>query len=142
MCFWWCFWTWNMCFSKIFMHDLWQGVKVAVLHPSIERWCGPYSVVFSPTSSTYKKYLKLGQCLGIDNRRSLDKFGDVTWQTVLYFAERHLFDSKVLPISCDRHYKFDYGCSSYPENEAQIPDFGRFFTILGIFRAASFGTSL
>ena len=34
--------------------------------------------VFPPTSFTYQKHLKLGQCLEIDDRRSLSKFGDVT----------------------------------------------------------------
>ena len=34
--------------------------------------------VFCPTSSTNQKHLKLGQCLEIDDRRSLGKFGDVT----------------------------------------------------------------
>ena len=34
--------------------------------------------VFCPTSSTNQKHLKLGQCLEIDDRRSLSKFGDVT----------------------------------------------------------------
>ena len=34
--------------------------------------------VFCPTSSTDQKHLKLGQCLEIDDRRSLSKFGDVT----------------------------------------------------------------
>ena len=32
--------------------------------------------VFCPTSSTNQKHLKLGQCLEIDDRRSLNKFGD------------------------------------------------------------------
>ena len=34
--------------------------------------------VFCPTSSTNQKHLKLGQCLEIDDMRSLSKFGDVT----------------------------------------------------------------
>ena len=34
--------------------------------------------VFCPTTSTDQKHLKLGQCLEIDDRRSLSKFGDVT----------------------------------------------------------------
>ena len=34
--------------------------------------------VFYPTSSTDQKHLKLGQCLEIDDRRSLSKFGDLT----------------------------------------------------------------
>ena len=34
--------------------------------------------VFCPTSSTDQKHLKLSQCLEIDDRRSLSKFGDVT----------------------------------------------------------------
>ena len=39
---------------------------------------GLINPVFCPTSSTYQKHLKLGQCLEIDDRRSLSKFGDVT----------------------------------------------------------------
>ena len=46
--------------------------------PPIERGSGPYKSRFCPTSSTYQKHLKLGQCLEIDDRRSLSKFGDVT----------------------------------------------------------------
>ena len=33
--------------------------------------------VFCPTSSTNQKHLKLSQCLEIDERRPLSKFGDV-----------------------------------------------------------------
>ena len=45
----------------------------------IEHGSDPYKkATFSPTSSTYQKYLKLGQCLEIDDKRSLNKFGDVT----------------------------------------------------------------
>ena len=43
------------------------------------------------------------------------------------------YGSEILPNSYDKHQKFDYGCSSYPGNEAQSPDFGHFLTILGIF---------
>ena len=46
--------------------------------------------VFCPTSSTYQKHLKLGQCLEIDDRRSLSKFGDVTWPS-LHFTDRSVF---------------------------------------------------
>ena len=34
--------------------------------------------IFCPTSYANQKHLKLGQCLEIDDRRSLSKFGDVT----------------------------------------------------------------
>ena len=53
----------------------------------------------------------------------------------LIFLHEIFFGSKILPRSCDKHQKLDYGCSSYPGNEAQSPDFGHFLTILGIFRA-------
>ena len=53
---------------------------------------------------------------------------------VLDISSRNLFDSKILSSCCDKHQNFDYECSSYPVNEAQSPDFGRFLTILGIFR--------
>ena len=52
----------------------------------------------------------------------------------LIFLHEIFFGSKILPSSCDKHQNFDYECSSYPVNEAQSPDFGRFLTILGIFR--------
>ena len=52
---------------------------VAVLPPPpIERGSGPFKSHFCPPSSTNQRHLKLGQCLEIDDRRSLSKFGDVT----------------------------------------------------------------
>ena len=62
-------------------------------------------------------------------------------QRVFDIFREIFFRSKILPISCDKHQKFDYGCSCYPENEAQSVDFGHFYTILGIFRAVCLGTS-
>ena len=44
------------------------------------------------------------------------------------------FGSKILPSSCDKDQKFDYGCSTYSENEARCPNFDRFLMILGIFK--------
>ena len=44
----------------------------------------------------------------------------------LIFLREIFFGSKILPSSCDKHQKFDYGCSSYPRKEAESPDFGRF----------------
>ena len=44
----------------------------------------------------------------------------------LIFLHEIFFGSKILPSSCDKHQKFNYGCSSYPGNEAQSPGFGRF----------------
>ena len=44
-------------------------------------WCysppPPPLTVFSPTSFTYQKHLKIDQCLEIDDRIPLSKFGDV-----------------------------------------------------------------
>ena len=60
----------------------------------------------------------------------------------LIFLHEIFFGSKILPISCDKHQNFDYGCSGYPGNEAYSPDFGHFLTIWGIFRAVCLGTSL
>ena len=51
-------------------------------------------------------------------------------------------ESFLAASSCDKREKFDYGCSTYPGNETQSPDFGCFSKILGIFRAARFFTSL
>ena len=51
----------------------------------------------------------------------------------LIFLHEIFFGSKILPRSCDEHQKFEYGCSSYPANESQSPDFDTFLTIFGIF---------
>ena len=63
-------------------------------------------------------------------------------QRVFDISSWNLFSSKILPSSYDKHQIFDYGCSRYPGNKAQSPDFGHFLTILGIFRAVCLGTSL
>ena len=56
-----------------------RGSKVAVQHPPpLNEGLALINPVFCPTSSTNQKHLKLGQCLEIDDRRSLSKFGDVT----------------------------------------------------------------
>ena len=47
-------------------------------HPPLNEGLALINPVFCPTSSTNQKHLKLGQCLEIDDRRSLSKFGDVT----------------------------------------------------------------
>ena len=54
---------------------------------------------------------------------------------ILIFLHEIVFGSKILPISCDKHQNFDYGCSRYPGNETQSPDSGHFLTIFGIFKA-------
>ena len=36
----------------------------------------------------------------------------------LIFLHEIFFGSQILPSSCDKHQNFDYGCSSYPGNEA------------------------
>ena len=51
----------------------------------------------------------------------------------LIFLHEIVFGSKILSSSSDKYQKFDYGCTSYPKNETQSPDFGCFLTILGIF---------
>ena len=43
----------------------------------------------------------------------------------LIFLREIFFGGKILPISCDKHQKFDYGCSSHPGNEAQKSRFNR-----------------
>jgi len=59
-----------------------RAFKVAVLqpspHPPLNEGLALTNPVFRPIKSTYQKHLKLGQCLEIDNRRSLSIFGDVT----------------------------------------------------------------
>ena len=61
------------------MHDLQQWVQsCGVTSPSLNEGLALINPVFCPTSSTNQKHLKLGQCLEIDDRISLSKFGDVT----------------------------------------------------------------
>ena len=70
-----------------------RGSKVAVLHPPLpplNEGLALTNPVFCPTSSTYQKHLKLGQCLEIDNRRPLSKFGDVTLPSS-HFTDRSVF---------------------------------------------------
>ena len=63
---------------KIALHDLSQRVQSCGANPPLNEDLALTDPVFCPTSSTYQKHLKLGQCLEIDDRRSLSKFGDVT----------------------------------------------------------------
>ena len=51
------------------------------------------------------------------------------------FPSEIFFGSKILSSTCNKHQQFDYGCSAYLGNEAHRPDFGRFWTIWGTFRA-------
>ena len=75
-------------FSKTAMQDLSQGVQsCGVTPPPLNEGLALKNPVFCPTSSTDQKHLKLGQCLEIDDRRSLSKFGDVTWPS-LHFTDR------------------------------------------------------
>ena len=71
---------------------------------------------------------------GVVYKKSIifEVFG-VNLSEFLIFLHEIFFGSKILLSSCDKHQKFDYGCSSYPGNEAQSPNFGNFLTILGIF---------
>ena len=55
-----------------------EGPKLRCNTPPLNEGLALINTVFCPTSSTYQKHLKLGQCLEIDDRRSLSKFGDVT----------------------------------------------------------------
>ena len=52
-------------------------------------------------------------------------FGSIS-QRVFDILHEIFFCGKILPSSFDKHQKFDNGCSSYPGNEAESPDFGRF----------------
>ena len=67
-----------------------RGSKVAVQPPPPPLNEALINPVFCPTSSTNQKHLKLSQCLEIDDRRSLSKFGDVTWPS-LHFTDRSVF---------------------------------------------------
>ena len=75
-------------------------------------------------------------------RSTIFKVFGVYLSEFLIFLNEIFFGSKILPSSCDKHQNFDYGCFSYPGNEAQSSDFGQFLTIFGIFRAVCLGTSL
>ena len=57
------------------------------------------------------------------------------FQVVFIFFQKILFGSKILPSTCDKDQNIDYGCSSYPGDKAESPEFDRFATILCIFRA-------
>ena len=74
------------CYQKKFQKfphktcNIWP--KVAALNPPppyLARVWPLECAVFRPSSSTYQKRLKLSQCLEIEKRRSLSKFGDITW---------------------------------------------------------------
>ena len=80
---------------------------------------------------------------GVVNKKSMIfKVFGVYLSEFLIFLHEIFFGSKILPSSCDIHQNFDYGCSRYPGNEAQSPDFGYFLSIFGIFRAVCLGTRL
>ena len=65
--------------SKIAKHDLQQRVQSCDATPSSSsKGLALTKCRFSPTTSTYQKHLKLGQCLEIGDRRSFSKFGDNT----------------------------------------------------------------
>ena len=55
-----------------------EGPKLRCNTPPLNEGLALINPVFCPTSSTNQKHLKLGQCLEIDDRRSLSTFGDVT----------------------------------------------------------------
>ena len=55
-------------------------------------------------------------------------------QFLIKILMNFFFGYKILQSSFDKHQslKFDIRCFSYPGNEVQSPDFGRFLTILEI----------
>ena len=67
-----------------------EGPKLWCNTPPLNEGLALINPVFCPTSSTNQKHLKLGQCLEIDDRRSLSKVGDVTWPS-LHFTDRSVF---------------------------------------------------
>ena len=66
-----------------------EGPKSRCNTPPLNEGLALINPVFCPTSSTYQKHLKLGQCLELDKRRSLSKFGDVTLASS-HFKDRSL----------------------------------------------------
>ena len=68
--------------------------------------------------------LALGVCLV--PTIGVSKVCRVYLEEFLVFLHEIFFGSKIIPSSCDKHQNFDYGCSRYPGNEAQSPDFGYF----------------
>ena len=68
-------------------HHVWprtESLKLRYTSHPIEWGSDPYRV-FSTTSSTYQCQLKLSQCLDIDSRKSLSKFGGVTLPSLSVF---------------------------------------------------------
>ena len=78
-----------------------RGSKVAVQHPpSLNEGLALINPVFCPTSSTNQKHLKLGQCLEIDDRRSLSKYGDVTWPNSHFTTQFAFYRSVLYTLVC------------------------------------------
>ena len=104
-----------------------------------------YSITFKTISETLSA-LGVSQVTTIGGvvykKFTIFKVFGVYRSEFLIFHHEIFFGSKILLSSCDKHQNFDYGCSSYPGNEAQSSDFGHFLTILDIFRAACLATSL
>ena len=71
--------------------------------PPIGWGSSPYYVPFLVQPVPYQKHLKLGQCLGIDARTSLSKFGDVTWPS-LYYSQSLRYRSEIFRIDFRRSY--------------------------------------
>ena len=103
---------------------------------------------WTTSKSIFETFSALGACHvtiigGMVYKRSM--IFEVFWEylgKLLIFLCEIFFGSKIVSSFCDKHQSFYYGCFSYPGNESQSPDFGRFFTIFGIFRAVFFGTSI
>ena len=65
---------------------------------------------------------------------------EVFWEYLskfLTFLREIFFGSKIITSSCDKHQKFDHGCSSFPGNKTQSADFCSFFGDLGHFQVVS-----
>ena len=67
-----------------------EGPKLRCYTPPLNEGLALTNPVFCPINSTYQKHLKLGQCLEIDDRRPLSKFGDVTLPSS-HFTDRSVF---------------------------------------------------
>ena len=97
---------------------------------------------------TFKKFSKLYEPQGLLGICYVTIFGRVVYKKsmifevfgaylseFLIFLHEILFGSKTLPISCNKHKKFDY---DYPRGEAQGPDLDLLFYYFGHFLSCLF----
>ena len=144
------------CFVKLTVNSIWRG-----WYPPLADFvkkngkCNQYDFLLVLQKSSWGTFKTIFETLSAMGACHVTIIGGVVYKKsmifkvfgvylseFLIFLHEIFFGSKILPSSCDKHQNFDYGCSRYPGNEAQGPDFGHFLMIWGIFRAVCLGTSL